>query len=292
MPPALFDLSDWTLLRVTGTDAVKFLQNFCTNDLSNAPHGCEAFFTNVKARVLGHGWLCKTDGEVWIVGTPGQGESLRAHLDRYVITEDVELADRTGSFATRFLTGTAPADPVPPLDPFETWCGGPTRVTRLDLFGGPGYLLAADDCDAGKLDPLSPDVARGTAGRFDARRILAGIPRVGVDLTDANLAPEANRPEAISYRKGCYLGQEPIARIDALGHVNRLLCRLRFEPGAAPPAAGAAVAADGKEVGTVTSSAVSQTDGEPHAVALALLKSKFTAPETCVAVGDENAVIL
>ena len=110
-------------------------------------------------------------------------------------------------------------------------------------------------------------------------------------MTEANLAPEANRPDAISYKKGCYLGQEPIARIDALGHVNRLLCRVRFEPDSPLPTPGTAVTVDGIEAGTVTSSALSHNGGDPHPVALALLKAKFAADGTAVEAGDARGFV-
>ena len=83
-------------------------------------------------------------------------------------------------------------------------------------------------------------------------RLEAGVPLFGQDITDDNLPQEIGRDKlAISFTKGCYLGQETVARIDALGHVNRQLVGLRFEGGTVPPA-GTKLVADGKEVGHVT----------------------------------------
>ncbi len=118
------------------------------------------------------------------------------------------------------------------------------------------------------------------------------IPHYGVDVSEDHLAQEVNRTErAISFVKGCYLGQEPIARLDALGHVNRELVGLRTET-ETKIEAGAKVLSpnDRAELGTVTSSA--SIAGHPVSVALAMLKSKWTGEETPVLIQqDEGAEI-
>jgi folate-binding protein YgfZ len=287
----LFDLSDWTWIRLAGRDAHKFLHNFCTNDILKLPqtHGCEAFVTNVKARVLGHIFALEASREetgqsVDVFSFPGQEESLLAHLDRYLIREDVTLEARSDAKAT-FLASQnvaaigSEARDLTDLEPFETRsivlgkCGVVAR--RLDLLGEPGLLLTCDRENADHVrEALSSDGAKfGSSEQFESRRIAAVLPRYGVDVSEDQLAPEVGRPWAISYTKGCYLGQEPIARIDALGHVNRLLRGLRLEADLTV-APGTAVLAEGKEVGTVTSSA--------PGLALAYLRSKFAEPETTV----------
>ncbi len=152
-----FDLTGWTRLSVTGADAAKFLQSFCTNDLlktfaANAP-GCEAFFTSEKARVLGHGWLLRGDPDtnpagVEFVGTPGQGPGLIAHLAKYALMEDVAFADQTGAP----VTFTTEADGWPSGDPLTA-----------GTFTFPSEPTG---------EPLT-----------DAARIAAKLPAVGVDLT-------------------------------------------------------------------------------------------------------------
>ena len=250
-----YDLTGWTRLTVTGADAAKFLQNFCTNDLlktlaAGAP-GCEAFFTSEKARVLGHGWLLGGGGgAVEFVGTPGQGPGLVAHLSKYALMEDVEFADRTGGP----VTFTTEADAFPAGDLLEHGA------------------FAFPDAPAG--EPLT-----------EPARVAAKLPRVGTDLTDAHLCMEADRPWAICYTKGCYLGQEPVARVRALGKVNKLLRGFRFEPSSASPspAGGAAVTADGGEVGVISSVA-----GD---LALGMVKRKWAEPGTAVAVGGAAATV-
>jgi folate-binding protein YgfZ len=130
-------------------------------------------------------------------------------------------------------------------------------------------------CDAG-IRPAGADV-------WTAIRIEAGLPLYGVDITDDNLAQEVGRTKsAISFTKGCYLGQEPIARIDAMGHVNRELRGLRLSSGPIP-AAGSSVFADpsGTQViGTVTSVAISYRTEMP--VAIAVLRLNALTPGTQV----------
>lgn len=252
-----FDLTGWTRLSVTGADAAKFLQNFCTNDLlktfaANAP-GCEAFFTSEKARVLGHGWLLRGDPDtnpagVEFVGTPGQGPGLIAHLAKYALMEDVAFADQTGAP----VTFTTEADGWPSGDPLTA-----------GTFTFPSEPTG---------EPLT-----------DAARIAAKLPAVGVDLTDAHLCMEADRPWAICYTKGCYLGQEPVARVRALGRVNKLLRGIKLPPDSPSPLGGAPVTCDDAGVGVVTSAA-----GD---LALAMIKRKWAEPGTTVQIDDATATV-
>ena len=219
-------------LRFSGRDRASFLHNFCTNDIKGLSIGsaCEVIFTNVKARVLGHGYiLADTDThELWML--PGDATALFAHLNRYIITEDVSIERVPAEFTCLLLTGAVnpvlsglrpdlPAD-GPPLS-----CQLATDVSMLRLnWQQPGMLVCLSDAAAAQMwPPLAAELTPGGRDMFEHLRIAETFPRVGTDLTSENLAVEAGRSEAISYVKGCYLGQEPIARIDAMGQVNRQL---------------------------------------------------------------------
>src|SRR5205823_1916516 len=116
-------------------------------------------------------------------------------------------------------------------------------------------------------------------------RIEAGTPVFGKDITEKNLPQEIGRDDrAISFVKGCYLGQETVARIDALGHVNQILKGLRIEPRSACPAAGSSLEDDGKRVGVVTSVAVSPSRNCP--LALALVRTSHARAGTVLGVKD------
>jgi len=293
---ALFDVGDRSQIEVRGADRVAFLHNFCTNDVKRlaAGQGCEAFVTNVKGRVLGHVFLFVEADGVWLESVAGADESLIAHLDRYLITEDVQLHARTAEFGELFVTGpqaeavlTAAGFSVELREPYShTQIDDDIRVRRVDWFNQPDFLLAfprsaeaefrerlasCDDCfPAGSL-------------AFHALRIDAGFPLYGVDISEDNLAQEVGRTaSAISFTKGCYLGQEPIARIDAMGHVNRELRRLRLENGPAPAAGAQILSPDEDEIGRVTSSVQLTAASQP--LALGYVRSRYTKAGTCVLV--------
>jgi folate-binding protein YgfZ len=128
---------------------------------------------------------------------------------------------------------------------------------------------------------------RGTADEFEALRIAAGVPVVGVDIDDSTIPQEAGlEVDAVSFTKGCFIGQELVCRIDSRGHVNRFLRRLSL-PGTAVPPVGAEVARDDKVVGTVTSATA--VPGEGRVVALAMLRREVEPPAE-VAVRWDQAV--
>lgn len=250
-----YDLTGWTRVTASGADAAAFLHRFCTADVLThlkTGRGCEAFFTSDKARVLAHTWVLPggADGAVEIVGTLGQADVLIPHLMKYALMEDVSFADRTG-------------DPLSYAAPPQA-----DGLPSTDLLDGGRFTL-----------DVPPDAVPLT----EAARVAAKLPRHGVDLTPDHLAMEADRPWAICYTKGCYLGQEPVARVRALGRVNKLLRGFRLAPGSPPPTGGAAVTADGAEVGVATSVA--------GGAALGMVKRKWAEPGTAVRVGDADAVV-
>ncbi|MEX0725121.1 MAG: glycine cleavage T C-terminal barrel domain-containing protein [Planctomycetaceae bacterium] len=196
------------------------------------------------------------------------------------------------------------------------WRGTPLQLRRVDWFGGPGFLLdallplgeggrrpdegvfirdeenkkpphvPADCADLLRTALNEASIPQGSHDEFEALRIQLGLPHYGIDLTDDNLAQEAGRTRtAISFKKGCYLGQEPIARIDALGHVNRELRSLAIETSDPPPPDTPVFSeAEGKEIGKITSAAYSEADQKTYA--MALLQSRFTAPRTTVRIAS------
>ena len=294
---AVFDRTADTHLEITGADRARFLHNFCTNNVRDLSVGtaCEAFITNVQGKVLGHLQVAAGAEGLWLQSAPGTAEKLLQHLSRYHITEDLEFHDRSNEWGTLWLVGPdAPAllEQVTG-QPVDLSHGHHSPVSvgqvevialRLDVLGQPGLVLR---CRRDQLAALwqqlhAAGVQPAGSAVFDALRIENGYPEYGRDITDANLAQEVSRTgKAISFTKGCYLGQEPIARIDALGHVNQELRGIRFEAGDVPaPGAELFAAGSDKPVGRVTSAAFSFAGQAP--VALGYLRRGFTAPETVV----------
>ena len=241
----VFDVSDRTQIAVSGEDRAAFLHNFCTNDVKQlaSGRGCEAFFTNVKARVLGFANLFAGEESICIDSIAEQAENLLQHLDRYIITEDVQLTDQTEEQGMLFVCGPEGAtkltaalsggDPVERIIGLAAWdhCtialdDEVLSVRRVDSLGTCGLQVCAVRDALPKLwtRMMQSGIRPAGADVHEAARIAAGTPVFGIDVNDEHLAPEVDRNDtAISFTKGCYLGQEPIARIDALGHVNRRL---------------------------------------------------------------------
>jgi folate-binding protein YgfZ len=286
---ALFDLSHRGKLTATGPEAAKFLHNLTTQDVLGLPvgEGREAFALTAKARVVAyfHLFHCKNEAgapEFHLDLAPGTAEKTLRHFDFYRISEQVELLDRTDDFVQFLLAGPEARavvervlGSVPPLD----------ELNHLEISLEPGLrctLRRTNEVNGSEFtivcaSDAGPDLGRRliAAGArpagletFDILRVEAGTPAFGVDLDEETFAPEVGRTrQAISYTKGCYLGQEPIVMARDRGHINRLLLGLHLTAGPAPP--GSLLYREGKEVGRVTSSVVSPRFGP---IALAYLR--------------------
>lgn len=298
----LFDLSDRVQIELSGSDARSFLNNFCTNDVKRleAGQGCEALLTSVKGRILAHLFVFVTEGSVWLDSPPTDESKLLAHFDRYLFSEDVQLSGRTETFGEVYVAGEASGETLSqlgiPAAPLELWQHAlgtvdqlSLAVRRVDVWDAPGFMISSDRSQLVLLWQLlvKAGAKPGGAQAFHARRIEAGFPIHGVDVSEENLAQEAMRSQqAISFTKGCYLGQEPIARLDALGHVNRQVTRLRFEDDTLPPAGAVVAAEDRNDVGSITSAVVDPD--KQQVVALAMLRSSHARPGTSLRVANEQ----
>lgn len=279
----LVDLANRTRLEITGADRLEFLHGLCTNDIRKlAPGtGCEAFITTVQGKILDYVRVFTGPNSLVIDTVPGQGEKLYRHFDKYLIRQKVELADRSNEWATWLLAGPlaakvlhaagVPSDVVPSQanDSAEAVLSGKSVwLRKVDWLAVDGFLvdsLATDHAALGELlSAAGAAIVDYTA--YDTARIENSTPEFGTDITEQNLPQEVARDaRTISFTKGCYLGQETVARIDALGHVNRYLVQLTFTRETVPPP-GTKLTAEEKEVGVVTSSCYSPR----YAAAIAL----------------------
>lgn len=311
---ALFDVSHRGKLQVSGKDAPSFLHNLCTNDILTMPlgAGCEAFFCNAKAKVIGHVLIYHIligpqTHAFWIDTPPGDNERLLSHLNRYLIAEEVELSDRTAEFCQVHLAGPrakevlqrALADTVPDLEPLmhmeRTFGLNVTaHIRRHDPLGVPGYDIVCRTQLASGLWRMLTEAGARPAGleAYDMLRVEAGTPIYARDITEERFAFDVGRTEqAICYTKGCYLGQEPIVMArDRAGHAPRRLMGLRLDE-AVPP--GSKVTHQGQEIGYVTSCTRSPRLG--GWAALAYLRHGHQQPGTTVEVatpqGPRPAVV-
>jgi folate-binding protein YgfZ len=297
---ALFDTSTAAKLVLTGPDAPMFLGNLSTNDTKALPlgGGCEAYLCDARAKVKFQTWIYHIrlgDGRhaMWVETTPGRNIEIVKYLDRYLISEQVEIADRTADFAQLHLAGpearevlsAAIGEQVPDLLEFthmeRTIAGKSCSIRRRDRLGVPGFDLVfpTDSLAAVRTSVTAAGAVPASPGTFETLRIEAGMPLYGPDIDDNRFVMEVGfAARAVSYSKGCYLGQEPIVMArDRAGHVNRSFLGLKVLNGG-PLAAGTKLIHDGQEVGVVTSSCDSPRLGA--AVALAYLKWKHQDPGT------------
>ena len=298
----LFDRSERRRLAITGPDRAKFLHNLLTNDVKRLPvgRGCEAFVTSIQGRTLAFVILLATEDAIFVGTDAGGTELMLPHLTKYGVFDDVAIEDRSAATFEFHLAGPAAegivshcAGQLPEnvdLAHVETEVAGePVRLVRESPAGLPGLTVIGDIRVAGsiksRLLSAGGDLGVALAGPevFDVLRIEAGTPVFGKDNTEKNLPQEIGRDaRAINFVKGCYLGQETVARLDALGHVNQILRGLVFEPGSPSPEPGAPLEGDGKQVGVVTSSAFSPLRNSP--VALAMVRTSHAAQGTRVKV--------
>lgn len=292
-----------SLVELRGDDRRAFLHNFSTNDIRNlaADAGCEAFLLNAKGQVLFYVQVRQRPESIVVSAGAERGAIIVRHLERYVIREKVTLADRSGAWSEIVVAGaesiaalqtlglappTADNQSTSFADYPETSCVRLPWSQRVAFaVDGPtsevdAVLRRLVDAGAVDLGAVDSKVAPAAFAALEALRIEVGLPLDGVDVTDANLAQEIDRNDrTLHFRKGCYLGQETVARLDALGHVNKTLVGLRFSDGlTATPSPGMELRVGEAAVGTVTSCAWSPRFH--RYVALAYVRRGPNAPGT------------
>jgi folate-binding protein YgfZ len=286
------DLSHRGRLAVVGPDRESWLQGMVTADVKKLAvgAGCAAAVVTVKGKLLAALRVFKRADELWIDLETERVAPVLHHLRRYIVMEECELVDRSAETAMLGLHGPSAqallgASPLAEYQQAELTVGG-QKVLAIGSaeLGLPGFdLWLAPAACAPVWTALA---SRATPLGYDAAEILrteAGRPRFGAELDEDTLPLEAGLERAIAYDKGCYVGQEVIARVTYRGHVNRKLAGLWIS-GAEPAAPGTALTHDGKPAGEIRSSLVSQRLHSP--IALGYVRRENLAPGTALALPD------
>lgn len=289
VPPGYADLHEaaaWaelpgrTVVDVRGADAVPFVNRFATNALAalEPGAGAETFFTDAKGWVLALATALRTDAGLWIDADAGLATPLAGHLEHYHIRERLEIVAAAaavfllaGPRAAAWLAAQAAEPGAERFAHARGSLGGRSaQIARGDWIGPDCFLIRVDEAErSGFADWLAATgLPRAAPAAIDAARIEWGRPGPA-DMPEKTLPQELHRDgRAISFTKGCYLGQETVARIDALGHVNRRLTGVACVDG--PPRIGAEVRQGDELVGTISSSCLAPRLG--HGLGLSLLR--------------------
>jgi len=284
-----------SVIRLAGEDRVRFLHNFCTADIKKMEdeRSCEAFFLNTKGKTISHGVVVKRPIDLLIVSTAASPTDLMENLDRFLLSEDVQIEDVSELWRCIFVTGSN-------LEAVIGKCDFSMPAADQVLLDGFRVLFAAEMGGEGIciLEPSAGDVESGTAivaaggklcsaAAFETHRIRSGTPWVGHEITEANLPQEFNRDaKAISFTKGCYLGQETVARLDAMGHVNQRLAKFTWVSGE-PMAVGDVIGKNSKRAASLTS--VTTVGGSQ--IGLGMVRVAAVGTETNGELEAENCVL-
>ncbi|MCA1595303.1 MAG: hypothetical protein LC772_02595 [Chloroflexi bacterium] len=267
----LFDLTWRSLVRFTGPDRAAFLHSMSTNNvLSLEPDSVQRnTICDATGHLLGVIRLANTEDALWAEMHPGCRDGVIEQLNRHLVMEAVEIADLEAAWGVFSLQGPAaagaaariPGEPsVPPDERLSQWTfnGQPVFLIGSSHTGSPGVDVIAP---ADSIGPLWDILAKGVIDRggtlagFDALNVLrveAGVPWWSHELDSSVLMLEAGLDDAIRYDKGCYVGQETLARVYFRGHTNRQLSGLLLPDGPLPEA-GVRLRGAEKDAGRVTS---------------------------------------
>lgn len=301
----LIDLSGRARIEVSGAEAVQFLNGLITNDVKTLEAGAWmlAAFPNVQGRLLAPARVARPGAEAgFLIDTESvTHDKVYRTLERFTLAGDFRVRDVSAE-TTQFSLQGAQAHSI-----IESVLGGggglaeigqqqgvsvvswrethALTVLRSTHTGEDGYDLIVSTSMAAELwEALLAAGARAVGyDAFEVLRVEAGEPRYGVDVDETNVVLEAvTEDETVSYTKGCYIGQEIIARIHWRGHVAKRLAGLVLEDDAELEAGAKVRTAEGKEIGRITSSVFSPRLG--RRIALGILKYDFLQPGTGVLV--------
>jgi folate-binding protein YgfZ len=262
---ALLDLSARGRIRVTGEDRARLLHAMTTNHVQQMKpgDGIYAFFLNAQGRILADACILCFDDHFLLDTAPETRQALHAHLDQYIIADDVTLEDITDDTFAFGLEGPKAIDTAArcgmqaPHHRFSHIASGEFRVAAISATGTHGVRIYGPLRH--KDEAIAAIEAAGAiaASQRDAEaaRIENFVPRYGCDITEHTLPQETQQMHALHFQKGCYLGQEIVERIRSRGHVNRLLMGFRIESSAPAPPPGTKLMLEGQPAGEVTSSA-------------------------------------
>lgn len=302
----LFDMSSRGRLEVRGSDGVRWLDGMISGDVEALASGadgsgCYAMLLTSRGAIVADLHVGRL-GEVFTLESLGSEiPRIRATLEKFIIADDVELIEvgdservlgLEGPGAPAILSQALKADssgdglPAPNDWRLGQIAGKPVLIAAFGFSGESAFQIRCSPEDRSVVEEAldaaagSSGILRGSFADLEVLRVEAGIPALGQELDEEVLPPEARLEAAISTTKGCYVGQEIVARLRARGQVNHLLVGLRLESSPSSlPVPGAHLSVGGKRSGEITSVAVSPDLGP---IALGYLRREHADPDTSV----------
>ncbi|HYJ17024.1 MAG TPA: aminomethyltransferase family protein [Candidatus Limnocylindria bacterium] len=304
----LFDLANRAMLQFTGADRLPYLQGMLSNDVMPLKvfDGQQAAILTQQGKVVADVRVLCSLNSLYLDFWEPLKEQILAHLNRFLVADEVEIHDPNEQWKMLSLQGPRAQAMLRQLFanaemPAQANQHGmvqfddtPVCVVRADRTGYQGFDLIVQTSHllvfAQRLNALGAAWVGEWAQNI--LRVEAGIPRYGVDFSEDNLLLEVALDDAVSFTKGCYLGQEVVERIRSRGHVNKKLCGLLLD-GDTPASPGDKLSAGAKEVGQITSSVASIALHQP--IALGYVNRDCWTPGTKLTVhhdgGDFGATV-
>ncbi len=306
----LFDLEGRGLLVVEGADRVRWLNGMLTRDVAaleggGAGHCAYTLLLDPKGRIVADAFLIPRRDALWLDVEPGAAGFLRERLEKYVVADDVRLSDESGAWAHLSVEGReAPAVLARALEPAVAPAAEACADVRLagvavtlagyGWSGAPACQIFVRASEAGAVAAAlraagGDALVEGDAEVLEILRIEAGVPRLGAELDEEVFPAEAGLVErAVSLDKGCFTGQEVVARIESRGAVNHRLVGFELElaPDRELPEPDTDVFREGARVGELTSVCHSAAAGP---IGLGYVRVPGDAPGTPVRIGDVPA---
>lgn len=273
-------LEDAAVLEARGEDALKWVNGQVTQDVRelHEDRATYSLVVNPKGRVAADAWIHRRGESVFFVMPRATMDTVIEQFDKYIIMEDVELL-RRDDLAVVSVQGAGSSKAA----------AAHTHAVAAARFGGEGVDLLVPTNDAAKaLAALDAATLRADDAVWNASLLVRGIPRFGADFGDTTYPQEAGlETRAVSFQKGCYLGQEVICMLENRGQLSRKLVRLEAARGAAPSPKAAVTTVDGVAVGEITTSA----DVGGRILAHAIVKRAQALPGTELRVNDSAFVV-
>ncbi|MBI1745092.1 MAG: aminomethyl transferase family protein [Acidobacteria bacterium] len=289
----LFDLSSYGRLEITGPERASFLHNMVSNDVKalKPGKGVYAALLTTHGKLLSDLYIFAQEDRLLVDTSAVTRETVFATLNRFLVSEKAAITDAShrvaklllqGPRSFEWLNGWTPVPDLRPLDVATIFADGMhATIARVSHTGEDGYELTVPRENAAstwsRLRRLGVDLGATAVGMaaFNLLRVEAGIPWYGTDMDESNIVLEAGLDHAISTTKGCYVGQETVARITFRGQVNKKLTGLFIEGESAPPA-DSRVLREGQTIGRVTS--VVRSPALRRTIALAYLHRDYLRP--------------